>query len=788
MTNSGNVTLDPVVVTDAMPGLSPIDCPDTSLAPAQAETCTATYTTTQADVDAGGVTNAGTATGTPPSGPPVSDEASVTVPAAASPGIGIVKSPSISGFSGPDQLVTYTYAVTNTGNVTLDPVDVTDPVVGLSGIDCPDTSLAPGQEEDCTATYTTTQADVDAGGVTNTGTATGVPPSGPDVAAQSTVTLPATQSPAILLVKSASVPSFSAPGVVVTYHYQVTNTGNVTLDPVTVTDPQPGLSAVTCPEMSLVPGGQEICTASYVITQADVDAGGISNTGTASGTPPSGPPVTDSSPLTVAATQSPAISLAKTASIASFDQTDVLITYTYVVTNGGNVTLTLTSPVIADPLPGLSTVSCPITDGGPATLAPGDETTCTATYTTTQADVDAGGITNVATATATDPADQPVTSPPASLTIPAVALPAITVTKTASPTDFTAAGQTVTYSYLVTNTGNVTLDPVTVTDPMVGLSPISCPETSLPPAAPSGVDGADGAASPINEETCTATYITTTADVTAGEITNTGTATGTAGPTTVNATSTAVVPFAGLSLKKSADVTTFSTAGTVVHYTYLVTNRGDEDLTSVAVTDPMPGLSAIACPSMTLAVGASESCTASYTITQADVDRGNVANTGTANAQDPNDMPVTPAQSSLTIPGTQSPALTLTKVASISTFSAAGTPVIYDYVVINTGNVTLTSVTVTDPMPGLSPVTCPTTVLAPGASVTCTAAYITTAADVAAGKISNVGTASASPPGGQGPVTSTSTVVVPVSSPTPIPTPTPAPPSPVIPEPVAVTG
>ena len=37
------------------------------------ETCTATYTTTQADVDAGGITNTGTATGTPPTGPTVTD-------------------------------------------------------------------------------------------------------------------------------------------------------------------------------------------------------------------------------------------------------------------------------------------------------------------------------------------------------------------------------------------------------------------------------------------------------------------------------------------------------------------------------------------------------------------------------------------------------------------------------------------------------------------------------------------------------------------------------------------
>ena len=36
-------------------------------------------------------------------------------------------------------------------------------------------------------------------------------------------------------------------------------------------------------------------------------------------------------------------------------------------------------------------------------------------------------------------------------------------------------------SYLVTNTGNVTLDPVGVTDPMPGLSAVSCPDADPGP-------------------------------------------------------------------------------------------------------------------------------------------------------------------------------------------------------------------------------------------------------------------------------------------------------------------
>ena len=66
--------------------------------------------------------------------------------------------------------------MTNTGNVTLHSVGVTDPMPGLSSVTCPIGTLAPGACETCTATYTTTQADVDAGSITNTGTAIGHSP------------------------------------------------------------------------------------------------------------------------------------------------------------------------------------------------------------------------------------------------------------------------------------------------------------------------------------------------------------------------------------------------------------------------------------------------------------------------------------------------------------------------------------------------------------------------------------------------------------------------------------
>ncbi|MFI9631044.1 hypothetical protein ACIHCL_36975, partial [Streptomyces sp. NPDC052042] len=87
MTNTGNVTLKDVKVDEGeFTGhgkLNPVNCPKEaeSLAPGATVTCTAAYTVTQADVDAGTITNSAMATGTPPSGkPPISPPSEITVP------------------------------------------------------------------------------------------------------------------------------------------------------------------------------------------------------------------------------------------------------------------------------------------------------------------------------------------------------------------------------------------------------------------------------------------------------------------------------------------------------------------------------------------------------------------------------------------------------------------------------------------------------------------------------------------------------------------------------------
>jgi uncharacterized repeat protein (TIGR01451 family) len=111
--------------------------------------------------------------------------------------------------------------------------------------------------------------------------------------------------PDITLAKTANVSSFSGPGITITYTYVVTNDGNTTLSPVTVTDPMAGLSQIVCPPSttnvisSLAPGASVTCTATYLTTSADATRGYITNIGSASGTTPANTAVGYNASLTL---------------------------------------------------------------------------------------------------------------------------------------------------------------------------------------------------------------------------------------------------------------------------------------------------------------------------------------------------------------------------------------------------------------------------------------------------------------------------------------------------------
>jgi hypothetical protein len=301
----------------------------------------------------------------------------------------------------------------------------------------------------------------------------------------------------------------------------------------------------------------------------------------------------------------------------------------------------------------------------------------------------------------------------------------------------------VTYSFLVTNTGNVTVHGIGIDEGKFtgsgSVSAVSCPSTTLVPG---------------QQLTCTATYAVTQADVDAGSIDNSAAATGAApdGSAVTSADSTAKVSVTqspALSLTKSADPTAVGKAGDKVTYAFLVANTGNVTITNVSVKEGnftgSGSVSAVSCPSTTLAPGDDVTCTATYAVTQADVDAGSIDNTAAAMGAAPDGAAVTSAESTATVTAAAAGALTLVKTADTTTISHVGQKVGYRFVITNTGNVTLTHVAVKEGRftgsGTLSAISCPTTTLAPGQKVTCTASYAVTAKDLTAGTLSNTAVA-----------------------------------------------
>ena len=99
------------------------------------------------------------------------------------------------GITDAGDTISYTFAVTNTGNVEATNITINDPK--LAGVTCPDPDLAPGASETCVATtpYTVTAADVASGQVTNTATATGGDPGGTTATSSGSTAVVAANSP-----------------------------------------------------------------------------------------------------------------------------------------------------------------------------------------------------------------------------------------------------------------------------------------------------------------------------------------------------------------------------------------------------------------------------------------------------------------------------------------------------------------------------------------------------------------------------------------------------------------
>ena len=806
----------------------------------------------------------------------------------ANPALGITKTGTLNDDDGTTGLsagdtISYAFTVTNTGNTTLTNIEVTDRTATVTGTTI--ASLAPGASDTTsyTGSYTLLQADIDAGTFTNTATATGDGAGTDDVTDTDSDTQTLARTGSLTLIKTASDPADNDSngvdvGDVITYTYVATNSGNVTLTNVSIAETQADFTGTgTLPSPVYASGGSDqdsdsatddlavgesvTWTATYALTQADVNAGFVENQAKATGSSPSGTgDVTDvsdddgtnaSDKTRKTFTGSSALTLIKTASDpADNDSNGVdvgdVITYTYVATNSGNVTLTNVSiaETQAD-FTGTGTLPSPVyasggsdqdSDSATDDLAVGESVTWTATYALTQADVNAGFVENQAKATGsspsgtgdvTDVSDDDGTNASDKTRKTFTGSSALTLIKTASdPADNDSngvdVGDVITYTYVATNSGNVTLTNVSIAETQADFT-----GTGTLPSPVYASGGSDQDSDSATDDlavgesvTWTATYALTQADVNAGFVENQAKATGSSPSGTgdvtdvsdddgTNASDKTRKTFTGSSaltlIKTASDPADNDSngvdVGDVITYTYVATNSGNVTLTNVSIAETQAdftGTGTLPSPvyasggsdqdsdSATddLAVGESVTWTATYALTQADVNAGFVENqakatgsspSGTGDVTDVSDDDGTNASDKTRKTFTGSSALTLIKTASDpadndSNGVDVGDVITYTYVATNSGNVTLTNVSIAETQAdftGTGTLPSPayasggsdqdsdsaTDDLAVGESVTWTATYALTQADVNAGFVENQAKATGSSPGNTGDVT-----------------------------------
>ena len=434
---AGDVPLTTIKVYDQFATASISPASVTQLDPNQTTVFTAPYTLTQSDIDAGTRHNLATATAKDIGGNTISHTATFDLPLPQVPAVGVVKAATLNaatpGTPRPGDTITYKFTVTNLGNVTLNPVTIADATPGVTVTGSPIANLAPGaaaaDSTAYTAIHTLTQADVDAGKFQNQATVTAKPPLTAAISATSDpvdpklhnptiVPLPA--QPAIGLLKDVtSITDVNGNGLndkddIVHYSFTVYNLGNVTLHGITVVDKlgapvvivgSPIVASLPPAPLAGPPSTNASVTGSYPITQADVDAGFITNSATAKGFAPDGTPVVhDSDPLVPTGNAPTVQPLAQTPQAALFKKmkkwTDTngdgavdagdQIDYSFIVKNTGNVTLTNLK------LTEMLALATPAVNATAVSLIPGavDSTTFTTSYIIQNSDVTAGVVKN----------------------------------------------------------------------------------------------------------------------------------------------------------------------------------------------------------------------------------------------------------------------------------------------------------------------------------------------------------------------------------------------------------
>ncbi len=697
VSNAGNIILTNVLVVSDRPSTNTTVFTLATLAPGAVTNFTATYTVPP---NACTVTTTFSATGHDNcSGNNVTNITATTCTVITTPNIGVtLNCPVTSSVTG--GLITYTGTVTNSGNVILNNVMVIDNQTSPTNV-LIIASMAAHSSSNFTATFI---APANSCSVSSTVTATGSDNcTGNMVTNIASANCSLITTPALVLTQNCPVsPIF--PGTVMTYSGTVSNAGNITITNVVIVNDQSGITPIFT-AASLAPGAVSNYSGSYTAPTL------CSTTSTSTGTGRSicGVFVTNAVTTTCQITTTPGIQVVQSCPVTNV-LAGGLLTYTGTVRNTGNITLT--NVIVTSDRPSSNTVIFTR-----ATLAVGAIANFSGSY---QVPSNCCVVSSTVTGTGQGCAGVTV-SDTDTRTCTVLTIPAIVVTKNCTSGTI-RAGDMLTYTGFVSNSGDITLINVTVINNQPnGGTTLFGPATLAPgerfyysasyvvPADFCGMDTVT--ASGMN----VCTYHTVTNSVTS--------------------TCPVTTPPPRIALTKNCPVTPTPRGG-LYTFTGTVSNPGTVTLVNVFIVDNQPTNNSPIIGPISIAPGATVIFTNSYIAPRCCC---LIFDTLTANGQDRCSGSSVTTTASTVCPILSTPSLSITRVCPVT--GPVGSTYTYTGFVTNTGDVVLTNVLIYSSQPNANTLLFGPTELAPGESTSFTGSYtVVTNSNPANDTVTAVGT------------------------------------------------
>jgi uncharacterized repeat protein (TIGR01451 family) len=550
----------------------------------------------------------------------------------------------------PGAPLAYSGTVRNAGNITLANVTVVSDLPAPNTIVFTAATLAPGATANFTGSFT---APSDVCSVMHTLVASGRDTCGnPQVTANVTAPCPVASNPLIAVTRDCPTAPPLA-GTALAYSGTVQNTGNVTLTNIVVVSDRPAGNTVVFTAASLAPGAVARFTASY---PTPVDACSVTETLTATGRDQcTGQAASDSRTTTCPLSASGQIRLTLLCPTTP-GSAGGTITVSGTVSNPGDVTLN-NVVVVSDSAPGTPVFTV-------ASLAPKASANFTASL---PAPANTCSAAASLTATAADRCGTGSVRDVAAVNCPVVNSPAIVVTHDCPATP-PAPGESLTVAGSVRNSGNVTLNNVTVSN---GSATVYGPATLEPNASANFT-----ASLSVPADTCsvTTTLTATGADKCDGRV--------------VSNTSTKSCPVRTaprLLLTKSCPTTPVA-GGSQITFSGTLQNAGNVTLTDMVVNR---GNDRVFGP-ISLAPGASASFTASSSVPH---DACSITESWVATGKDKCSGTTVSETATATCSVVTAPQVDLT-LSCPSGQAVAGTMAKYSGTVRNPGTVSLTGIVV----------------------------------------------------------------------------------------------